>query len=455
MSNSSHLTLEKDLNLPNPLRPYQWQGVHFLLNQGSGLVADEMGLGKTVQAAVALSLLLPSCERGRALVVVPASLRLNWERELSNWAPNLSVRRLQGDAEDRFALYRLPINVLIGSYEQIRDDALVLSSEVRFDVVILDEAQRIKNVDSDTALACRILQRDRSWALTGTPIENVVEDLVSIYRFVFPTLLNLAMSRPAMHERMKPFFVRRRKHDVLPELPPIIVQDMPLELTVQQREAYDQIWMSRHKRASAGAQGVSETVLFALLTKLKQLCNFDPESGESAKWEALKLIVEGLSLPEDKLIVFSQYVETLQWISSRLDTRVPHEVFRGGLREDAKEAVIKRFKQETGPRVLLMSLRAGGVGLNLQEASSVLLFDRWWNPAIEEQAIHRAHRFGREKVLHVFRFLVVDSVEERIAEVLERKQALFEQYVESAESASMPVLSRDELMQILELTKSE
>jgi len=454
MNTLARTSLEKELNLPKPLRPYQWQGVNFLLNQGSGLVADEMGLGKTVQAAVALSLLLPSCERGRALGVVPASLRLNWERELSRWAPNLSVRRLQGDAEDRFALYRLPINVLIGSYEQIRDDALVLSSEVRFDVVILDEAQRIKNAGSDTALACRILQRDRSWALTGTPMENVVEDLVSIYRFVFPTLLNLAMSRSEMHEHMKPFFIRRRKHDVLPELPPIIVQDMPLELTGQQREAYDQIWMSRHKRAPAGTQGLSETALFALLTKLKQLCNFDPESGESAKLEALKLIVEGLSSSEDKLIVFSQYVETLQWISSRLDTQVPRELFHGGLREDAKEAVIKRFKQETGPRVLLMSLRAGGVGLNLQEASSVLLFDRWWNPAIEEQAMHRAHRFGREKVLHVFRFLVVDSVEERIAEVLKRKQILFERYVESAESASMPVLSRDELMQILELTKS-
>ena len=454
MNSSSPVFLEKDLNLPNPLRPYQWQGVNFLLNQGSGLVADEMGLGKTVQAAVALSLLLPSCERGRALVVVPASLRLNWERELSSWAPNLSVRRLQGDAEDRFALYRLPVNALIGSYEQIRDDALVLSSEVRFDVVILDEAQRIKNVDSETALACRILQRDRSWALTGTPIENVVGDLVSIYRFVLPTLLNLAMSRSEMHERMKPFFIRRRKQDVLHELPPIIVQDIPLELTVQQREAYNQIWMSRHKRASAGTQGVSKTALFALLTKLKQLCNFDPESGESAKLEALKLIVEGLSSPEDKLIVFSQYVETLQWISSRLDTQVPCDLFHGGLREDAKEAVIKRFKQETGPRVLLISLRAGGVGLNLQEASSVVLFDRWWNPAIEEQAIQRAHRFGRETVLHVLRFLVENSVEERIAEVLERKQTLFEQYVESAESATMPVLSRDELMRILEMTQS-
>ena len=144
MSNSSYLALEKELNLPRRLRPYQWQGVDFLLNQGSGLLADEMGLGKTVQAAVALSLLLPSCEYGRALVVVPASLRLNWERELSSWAPNLSVRRLQGDAEDRFALYRLPVNVLVGSYEQTRDDAIALSSEIRFDVVILDEAQRIK-----------------------------------------------------------------------------------------------------------------------------------------------------------------------------------------------------------------------------------------------------------------------------------------------------------------------
>lgn len=446
---SLHALAQKNLNLPSPLRPYQWQGIRFLLDQSSGLVGDEMGLGKTVQVAVALSLLLPSCDRSRALVVVPASLRLNWERELCKWAPNLSVRKLQGDAEDRLAQYRLPINVLIASYEQIRDDALVLSSEVRFDVVVLDEAQRIKNASSDTALACRLLQRDRSWALTGTPIENIVGDLVSIYRFVHPLLLDLGMSKPEMHARMKPFFIRRRKCDVLRELPPIIVQDVLLEMGTRQRQAYDRVWMSRHEQTIGGPQ----SALFAIITKLKQLCNFDPESGDSSKLEALMLAVEALSSTEDKLIVFSQYVETLQWLSSRLDSHVPYEMFYGSLSEDAKDTMIRRFNSEPGPRILLMSLRAGGVGLNLQGASSVILFDRWWNPAVEDQAIHRAHRFNREKILHVMRFLVADSIEERIAEVLQEKRALFEEYVNSAESASVPPLSRGELLRILDLTE--
>lgn len=453
MDKPKEALIQKDLNLPSPLRPYQWQGVGFLLDQGSGLIADEMGLGKTVQVAVALSLLLPSCKRSRALVVVPASLRLNWERELFKWAPHLSVRRLQGDAEDRAAQYQLPINVLIASYEQLRDDALNMSSEVHFDVVVLDETQRIKNAGSGTALACRTLRRDRSWALTGTPIENRVDDLVSIYRFVYPTLLNLAMTRPEIHSRMKPFFLRRRKHDVLPELPRIIIQDIPLELAEKQRAAYDMVWMSRQKQIKESKRGASKTILLALITKLKQLCNFDPESGESSKFELLKVMIDGLSAPDDKIIVFSQYVETLKWLFSHLDTQIPLDIYHGGLREDEKSQIIERFKHKNGPRLLLMSLKAGGVGLNLDEASSVVLFDRWWNPAVEEQAIHRAHRFGREKVLHVMRFLVTDSIEERIAEVLEDKRELFERYVESAESAEIPIVTGDELMRILQLTE--
>jgi SNF2 family DNA or RNA helicase len=345
------------------------------------------------------------------------------------------------------------MNVLIASYEQIRMDSLIVSSEAHFDVVVLDEAQRIKNSNSDASLACRLLERDNSWALTGTPIENVKEDLVSIYRFIKPGLLRPSMSRTQMHMCMKPFFLRRRKKDVLPELPPIIVQDVPLDLDLPQREAYDRVWLSRYQKARAGKHGYSNTALFALLTQLKQLCNFEPKSGASSKLEALELIVDGLHSSEDKMIVFSQYVKTLQWLSIRLTAKVPHEIFHGGLNEDNKNAVIARFKSESGPRILLMSLKAGGIGLNLQEASTLVLFDRWWNPAVEAQAIHRAHRFGREKVLHVLRFLVVNSIEERIAELLKEKQVLFEEYIDLAESASLPTLSRDDLLRILELSE--
>lgn len=412
-----------------------------------------MGLGKTIQVAVALSLLFRTALVRRALIVVPASLRLNWERELMLWAPDLSVRRLQGDAEDRFANYQLPINVLIASYEQVRADMLVLSNEVLFEVLVLDEAQRIKNSDSDTTLACRILRRNRSWALTGTPIENKVGDLLSLMRFISPGFHGAGMRRPEILANLKPLYLRRRKVEVLSELPPIITQDLLLELGDSQRAAYESVWKNRTMSLSGGVAGTSGVQLLALITKLKQLCNFDPASGESVKLEALELIIEELTTPDDKLIVFSQYVETLKWIQDRISSQIPCEVFHGGLNEDARDSMLTRFREGPGSRVLLMSLKAAGTGLNLQEATAVLLFDRWWNPAVEAQAIHRAHRFGRLATLQVFRFLVQDTIEDRIAEVLEEKTQLFNDYIEAAEVAETPALSRSDILRILGLNE--
>lgn len=433
------------------LRPYQWKGVHFLVRQNSCLLADEMGLGKTVQVAVALSLLIPKSKFGRVLIVVPAALRINWEKEIDKWAPKLSVRRLQGDTQERFANYNLPINVLIASYEQIRQDALSLSNMVRFDVVVLDEAQKVKNVHSETSLAVRILQRDKSWAMTGTPIENSVNDLFAIFRFVKLDLLNQAMNKVEIHRLMKPYFMRRRKKNVLREMPPIILQDIPIELSPEQEKAYMNIWNNRYELIKKGRKRISSTAIFSFINRLKQICNYDVESGESSKVEALKLIVDNLSGKEDKLIVFSQYVETLKKISEDLEGEITHEIYHGGLSEDARNMIITRFQEEEGPRVLLMSLKAGGIGLNLQEASSVVLFDRWWNPAVEEQAIHRAHRFNRKSVLHVFRFTVVNSIEEKIVHILDEKRALFEQYVNKAETAEIPSLSLNDLKKIINL----
>ncbi len=442
--------VEQELKLPGSLRPYQWEGVRFLLSHDAALLADEMGLGKTVQLAVSLSTLFKTSSARRALVVAPASLRLNWEREVRRWAPNLSVRKLEGDANERIYQYRLPIHVLIASYEQVRADAARLGSRVRFDVAVLDEAQRIKNTDSDTALACRILRRDRSWVLTGTPVENRVADLLGVFRFVCPGLLRPSMSRAEMHEAMGPFFLRRRKADVLPELPPIIMQDIPLELSGRQKDAYDRLWANRGGALPNQAGTVSEVRLLALITKLKQQCNYDRDTGESSKLQALMTIVDGLT-SQDKLLVFSQYVETLHWLSGNLEQLLPTEVFHGGLSQADRDTVLDRFRDLPGPRVLLVSLRAGGTGLNLQEATRVVLFDRWWNPALEAQAVNRAHRFGRENVLHVFRFLVSDSIEERIAQVLGEKTELFEQYVNALEGFSAQPLSRSDLLKVLEL----
>lgn len=451
MANDQARAKMTNIEISKLLRHYQQEGVHFLLKEEACLLADEMGLGKTVQVAVALSLLIPKSRFGRALVIVPAALRINWEKEIDRWAPNLSVRRLLGDKDERFANYCLPINVLIASYDQIRQDSIPLSNMVHFDVVVLDEAQRIKNVNSDTSLSVRLLKRDRSWAMTGTPVENSVNDLFAIFRFIKLGLLRQTMNKVEIHKLMQPHFMRRRKADVLPEMPPIILQDIPIELSPQQRKTYMAVWDNRSALIRKGKGRISNTAIFSFITKLKQICNYDAESGESSKMEALKLAVDNLVGKEDKLIIFSQYVETLKQISANLKDKIAHEIYHGGLSENARNLIIERFRSGEGPKAILMSLKAGGIGLNLQEANTVVLFDRWWNPALEDQAINRAHRFNRKTVLQVLRFTVVDSIEERIVRILSEKKILFEQYVNQADIAIIPKIDLSDLMKIVDL----
>ncbi|HTU22605.1 MAG TPA: DEAD/DEAH box helicase [Gemmataceae bacterium] len=388
--------------LPHPLRVYQQEGVRFFAHNMSALLADEMGLGKTVQTILAVRYLAAKNPGQRALVVAPRSLCRNWALEFSPWAPNLLVRIVEGNARNRQAMYHLPIPVLIATYEQMRLDTDLLDRTSPFDIVVLDEAQRIKDQNSGTSIACRGIPRARSWALTGTPIENHLEDLMSLFSFVQRQLLFRGIPVGELHARIKPYFLRRTKADVLPELPPILIQDLALTLRGKQLAAYESLWQSRSRFAPRLGKPVSQTGLLALITKLKQACNYDPDSGESVKLEALNVILENLSQPTDKAIVFSQYVQTLQWLSSRLDG-MPCKLFHGALSAQERDDAVGWFRQEPQPCVLLVSIKAGGVGLNLQEASTVVLFDRWWNPAVENQAMQRAHRFGRQRPLHVFR----------------------------------------------------
>ena len=429
------------------LRPYQREGASFLFHRKSALLADEMGLGKTVQAAVALEALKRTYLR--VLLVAPAPLCLNWVRELERWARSLVVRRVVGDAQDRQMTYRLPIQVLITSYEQLRVDIDSIASSIEFDLVILDEVQRIKNIDSTTSLACRRIRRKSSWGLSGTPLENSVDDLLSIFRFLAPQLLRPGMSRDEIHLTMQDHFLRRTKAQVLSELPPIIVRDIRLELGTYQRRLYGSVWSERLSSMSQRSGSTRIAGMLALLTHLKQICNFDPMTGDSAKWDALQGMLDSIEHAGSKVLVFSQYVKTLKWLSERLT--ITHEVFHGGLSADHRDQMIDRFRQRPGPRAMLVSLKAGGVGLNLQDASTVILFDRWWNPAVEHQAVQRAHRFGKQTPLEVIRFVVEDTVEERIAEILENKTTLFNEYIEDAPTVAVERLSDQDLRRILEL----
>lgn len=444
------IDVEKILDVFSGLRLYQQQGVRFLVDGDSALLADEMGLGKTVQAAVAMQLLVSSKKCTKVLIVCPSSLCLNWEMELKRWAPKVSVRRVRGNIHDRKAHFYLPFQTWVASYEQVRADIDFLRRECQYDLVILDEAQRIKNASSSVSLACRQLHRKRAWVLTGTPVENTLEDLLSILAFLRPGLLHSALSRNQIHGRMAPFFLRRCKKEVLSELPPIIVQDIKLEMENKQREAYrDELFgVKEHIHQMHGKFSTAD--ILAQITRLKQLCNFDPISEESCKFEALESIIEGLDGKNGKVLVFSQYVGTLRKIMARLDG-MPVDCFHGDLSPEERQKMVNMFEKSKGPRLLLISLRAGGVGLNLGSASVVVLFDRWWNPAVENQAIQRAHRYGRKDPLHVIRFLVTDTVEERIGQILKEKQKVFREYVDEAEVADVLPFTKEDLMGIIGL----
>ena len=410
-----------------------------------------MGLGKTVQAITAMQVLLDMKKLGRVLIVCPTSLCLNWELELGKWTPETRAMRVIGRFVDRKAYYMLPFKLWITSYEQVRADIDFLAHQPKYDLVIIDEAQRIKNANSEVAVSCKQIPRDRSWALTGTPLENRPEELVSIFGFVRSGLIFTGLDRKEIHSRIAPWFLRRCKKEVLQELPPIIVQDIVLEMTRHQRQIYDEEFMQgrtkmHDKRGSAEVMG-----LLKQINQLKQICNFEPATKDSCKMDALLDIIDNLG-SSDKVIVFSQYVKTLHLIRERIED-LPIELFHGNMSQEEKAEVVDRFENSSGPRLLLISLRAGGVGLNLGTASLVVLFDRWWNPAVEDQAIQRAHRFGRSGALQVVQFIVHNSVEDKIAKILDIKKEIFKDYIEGADIADVTPFTREELVQVLDLSK--
>ena len=435
--------------MPAPLHRYQWEGVAFLYGSRAALLADEMGLGKTIQAAIALALLLRSRgEVSRALIVAPASLTTNWVSELAMWAPSLAVRRVVGDAQDRRALYLLPIPVLVCSYEQVRMDGLDRIPSRCFDLVVLDEAQRIKNHDSTTALACRLLPRQYSWALSATPLENSTSDVTSILGFLDPSITRNLSGR-GLRQVLESMMLRRRKSEVREQLPGVIVQEVKLELSNAQRRRYDELWENRTSEVATRSEGEVGAVLLGLLTRLKVICNVDWETDASCKMDALRTVVESAG-DDARILIFSQFVQTLKWMSDRF--WIPHGLLTGSMRQPERLEVLREFREGSRPRALLISLRAGGVGLNLGEATHVVLFDRWWNPAVERQAMYRAHRFERDAPLHVVRFLVEETVEERIASIVDRKSGVFEEVIESPETGGGH-LSILDLMNILEFSR--
>ena len=425
-----------------PLLPYQRAGVRRLVAERPVLLADEMGLGKTIQAIAALRLLLRDPDMLPALIVVPSGLVLQWRRQVRDWAPELTLATCTGGRAERLARWRAAARVYLTSYDALVSD-LTLPAPAGplrrlWGVVVLDEAQRIKNAATLVAAVVKSLPRQRGWALTGTPLENRPEDTVSILQFVAPGIHDPGEMPGKMPGKMPgevpggmmiglrrllaQVQLRRRRVEVLPDLPPKTGFELVCDLAPRQRMAYE-------RAEQAGL--VRITHVLELILRLKQLCNICPRSGESAKLQDLCCRLHQIA-PTEKVLVFSQFVAEPyggEMIARALAPLRP-VLLTGRMTQAARDAAVAAFARDPAHRVLVASLRAGGAGLNLTTASVVFHFDRWWNPAVEAQAEDRVYRIGQTRPVQVFAYLTPETIEERIAAILAAKRELFADLVD-------------------------
>ena len=434
--------------------PYQLEGIAFLMPRHHALLADEMGLGKTAQAILTLRLLFHQGLVQSALLVAPKPLIDNWARELALWAPDLPFEVFPADPEARRTTWRAsncPLKLI--NYESLTRDAdIAADAKTYFDVVVLDEAQRIKNAGSKTAEAVKAIPRGRSWALTGTPIENHASDLVNIFEFVNPGLLPPGTSIRDLAQRASDCILRRTKDDVQSDMPPKMMNDVKVDLTSGQRRAYEQAENDGVVHLNDLGDTVTVQHVFQLVMRLKQICNFDPRTGESAKLERLLADMQEVASSGQKAIIFSQWVEPLLILAEALKDYNPLQ-YHGRVPQSERTPTLDRFKVDPSCHVLLMTYGTGSVGLNLQFTNYVFLFDRWWNPAVEDQAINRAHRIGQTRPVTVTRFLSDNTIETRIADILKAKRQVFTELLDAAQSPSSIGLSESEIFGLFDLKK--
>ena len=453
------LVRAESLRFPFTPFPFQMDGIAFLYPRRRAVVADEMGLGKTMQTISSMRLLAHSGQLQRALIVCPKPLISNWKRELAQWAPELGVTVVSGPPSRRGWLWsqtQSPVSIV--SYETaLRDQHLLHDPSRIYDLVVLDEAQRIKNKSGAANLAMRKIPRQRSWALTGTPIENKIDDLVGIYEFVSPQLIDSDMRPPQIASAVRDSVLRRTKDKVLDQLPPKLVQDTSIDLSPEQIVAYQQAekeGVFQLKQQEGGLTEIPLRHVFQLVLRLKQICNFDPTTGASTKADRLEADLEECAQSGRKAIVFSQWVDTIDRLEAKLQRFSP-ECFHGRMTTPKREAALDRFRNDPECDVLLMSYGAGSVGLNLQFAGYVFLFDRWWNPAVEDQAINRAHRIGASGPVTVSRFLCSGTIEERIDAILRDKRELFAKVFQEGAQPPSKGLTRDDLLSLFDLRSPE
>ena len=457
-----------------PLREYQQRGYEWLYNLDrlhmGGVLADAMGLGKTAQV---ISLLQATRERGRtSLVIAPTSLTYNWLSEINRFAPDLSAAVIGGTAAQRAGLIRHvtehgDVDVVITSYPLIRRDISLLKDHP-FRFVILDEAQYIKNAGSVAAVTVKQLQADTRLALTGTPMENGVGELWSIFDFVLPGYLPgyTAFLRryqdgedsDDLRKRIQPFLFRRLKQDVLEELPDKNEVVLKAQMTAEQEKVYTAAMERLRPRVNRimdeKGLGKGRMEVLSAITELRQVCChpslvLDGYTGGSGKEELLMEILPELIADGRRMLIFSQFTSMLKLLRPRLEENGIRTMYLDGNTPATERLdLTEQFNRGDTP-VFLISLKAGGAGLNLTGADVVIHYDPWWNPATEDQATDRAHRIGQTKKVDVIRLVTGESIEEQVAELGKRKKALFDRLITPGE-ADLTALSEQDIRALFE-----
>ena len=460
------------------LRPYQAEGLQWLVflheNRFGGCLADDMGLGKTIQT-LALLLLYNSQPHAASLIIMPASLIHNWRNEIRRFAPSLGVMEHTGLHRAASAGFFRSADVVLTTYGTLRND-LALFLQYKFNYIILDESQVIKNPTAQISQAVCQLRSDYRLVLTGTPIENSLADLWSQFEFLNPALLGpLAKfqkryaikrtehddqeSNDIVSEHLKklvaPFILRRTKREAEPDLPELTIEEWYCDMTDSQRSRYEKeksaVRNEVLQQLESGRSPETSMMVLKALIRLRQMANHpklaDQEYEEdSGKFEEILRVARTLRSEGHKTLVFSSFVKHLQLIASRFDHEgIPYAMLTGSTVN--REKVVNQFRDDPGQQFFLISLKAGGTGLNLTEAGYVMLLDPWWNPATEMQAINRAHRIGQDKKVIAYKFITSGTIEEKMLVLQQRKQALSDTFLPSGNP--LKDLSREEIADLL------
>lgn len=475
---------DADYNIPEgisaTLRRYQKTGFRWIrtleANGFGGILADDMGLGKTLQTIAVLMSAKEEGRSGTSIVISPASLVYNWGEELAKFAPSLKVVTVTGKQEDRTHMIEeyeaQNVDVLVTSYDLLKRDINLYDGKV-FEYEIIDEAQYIKNQTTAAAKAVKLIRSKAKFALTGTPIENRLSELWSIFDYLMPGFLygydvfknefetpivkyqdEEAMAR--LQKMVRPFILRRLKKDVLKDLPEKLEENRVVRFDEKQQKLYDaQVLHMKNELASSDDKDFNKKKIeiLAELTRLRQVCCdprlcYDNYDGSSAKLDSCMELIQSAIDGGHRMLLFSQFTSMLELIEKRLDAEnIEYYKITGETSKQKRMELVKQFNEGTVP-VFLISLKAGGVGLNLIGADMVIHYDPWWNVAVQNQATDRAHRIGQTKKVTVYKMVVKNTIEEKILKLQDSKRDLADSII-SGDNVGMSSMSRDELMELL------